>query len=375
MPFRFDTRDLGHVERTPAGGLRVPATVAREGVLTYPWGREYVPQSTLDASVRQLNGLPVSLRHPRDRRVDAANWQREAVGHAGEDARMDDDAQSVTVYVQRADAVEAVESRRYRQLSMGYDTTLDPTPGVTESGERYDAIQTARSYNHIALVERARGGDTLALRLDEAGDAVIEQPDPAPTGREIQGMIGKIRIDGIEYEIEAPESFFQAHEIASTRQDKALKAEKARADEAEGKAAGLETKLAEETRRADEASDPARLDERVKARADLEATARKVLGADADLTGKTDREVMELAVRTDDAEDLSSRSDDYIRGAFEIRTATAAAPREDGLDRVRRAVTGPGDREEPRTSPLQAAISRLRQDQAEAATRQIGGDR
>ena len=100
-----------------------------------------------------------------------------------------------------------------------------------------------------------------------------------------------------------------------------------------------------------------------------------MLGADADLTGKTDREVMELAVRTDDAEDLSSRSDDYIRGAFEIRTATAAAPREDGLDRVRRAVTGPGDREEPRTSPLQAAISRLRQDQAEAATRQIGGDR
>ena len=373
MAFRCDTAALGSVERTPAGGIRAPATVAREGVLSYPWGREYVPMATLEASVGQLRGLPVSLRHPRDRRVDSGNWQREAVGHSGEDARLDGDAQDVTVYIQRHDAVTAVEAGTHRQLSMGYDVDLDATPGTTSSGERYDAIQISRTYNHIALVDTARGGSTLALRLDDAGDAVIEQIDPGPAREEIRDMKRKIRIDGIEYEVEAPESFFQAADLAQSRHDEAIQAEKARADEAEGKAAGLEAKLAEETKRADEASDPARLDERLRARADLESSARRVLGDKADLAGKSDRQVMEMVVRTDAAEDLSSRSDDYIRGAFEIRATTPT--REDGLDRARKAVVGVGDRSTDRVSPLKSAIQRLRQDQREAATRPLGGGR
>lgn len=373
MAFRCDTAPISRTERTPAGGLRVPAVVARECVLTYPWGREFVPRSTLEASLSQLSpALPVTLRHPASRRVDTSNWQAEAAGNAGSDARMEGDAQSVTLYVQRADAVQAVESGKFRQLSMGYDVTLDPTPGIAPNGERYDAIQTARTYNHIALVSTARGGSTLALRLDEAGDAIIEQLDPAPTGEEILDMKKKIRIDGVEYEIEAPESFFQAYEISETKRADALKAVTSRADAAEGERDGLKTKLAEEKARADAASDPARIDERVKARSELEAAARKVLGEKADLAGKTDRQIMEMVVRTDEKEDFSKRSDDYIRGAFEIRTATATATksREDGLDQIRRTVTAPRS-DAPTT--LQLSIARLRKNQAEASSRPLGG--
>jgi len=253
---------------------------------------------------------------------------------------------------------------------MGYDAELDPTPGVAPSGERYDAIQTARTYNHIALVQQARGGSTLALRLDDAGDATFEEPAGAGGSGD---MKRKIRIDGVEYEIEAPESFFQAHGIAETRRADELKAERARADVAEGERDALTGERDQLKARLDDATDPARLDERVKARSELEAAARKVLGDKADLAGKTDRQVMEMSIRTDEKEDLSARSDDYSRGAFEARCAAPAPRREDGLDRARRAVAGP--RQDDRPSPLQAAISRLRQDQAEAATRPLGGAR
>uniref|UniRef100_A0A6M3J6R9 DUF2213 domain-containing protein n=1 Tax=viral metagenome TaxID=1070528 RepID=A0A6M3J6R9_9ZZZZ len=371
MALRLDAvGSLGRAERTPAGGLRVPAVVAREGVLTYPWGREYVPPATLEASLAQLNGLPVTLTHPSERRVDSQNWRRTSAGHAGEDARMDGDTQGVTLYVQRDDAVAAVEKGTHRQLSMGYDTDLDPTPGVSPSGERYDAVQIARTYNHIALVRQARGGSSLAIRLDDAGDAVFDEPAGAGKG---STMKRKIRIDGVDYEVEAPESFFQALDLADGRRADELKAATACADSTAGERDALKGQLDETKKRLDDATDPARLDERVKARAELEASARKVLGSKTDFSGKTDRQIMEATIRTDAAQDLSARSDDYIRGAFEARVSAPDPVREDGLDRVHRTVTAP--RQDDRPSPLRAAIVRLRQDQAEAATRPIGGVR
>ena len=333
MAWRCDTQDLPSVQRTPAGGLKVEAVVARSTVLEYPWGREYVPPSVMQASLGQLAGLPVTSRHPTSKRVDSRNWSRVAVGHAGEDPRIDDDAQVVTVYIQRADAVGDVETRKLTQLSMGYDVDIDPTPGTAPDGRRYDSVQTARTYNHIALVGIARGGSTLALRLDEAGDAVIDEP--AGAGRS-NTMKSKVRIDGVDYEVESVDSYFQALDQAEARRAEEARALKARADSAEGERDTLRSQLAEEKARADAASDPARIDERVKARAELESRARVVLGAKAELAGKTDREVMEAVVRSDEKEDLSGRSDDYLFGAFEARTAVPAKPRNDSLDRVRR---------------------------------------
>lgn len=187
-------------------------------------------------------------------------------------------------------------------------------------------------------------------------------------------MRKRIRLDGIDHEVEAPESYFQALDQADQRRAGELTAEKARADAATGERDQLKAQLAAEKARADAAESPARLDERVKARTELEARARKVLGDKAELSGKTDRQVMELAIRADAAEDLSKLSDDYVRGAFNARTSMPGPHREDSLDGLRRTLGGQRPEEE-RPSPLTAAIQRLRQDQAEAASRPLGGAR
>lgn len=336
MAYRCDTSIIAEVQRTPAGGYRVPATIARSCVLSYPWGKEYVPQSTLDASVGQLAGLPVSLGHPPERMVDAKNYSKRNIGHVDSGASVDDKGQHVAIYVQRHDAIEAVESGSHRQVSAGYDTKLDKTPGVAPDGERYDAIQTGRTYNHIAIVKRARGGSELAIRLDEHGDMI--EDDPSSDGMEIFGMKRKVRIDGVDHEVEAPESFFQALDVAEGTRAGELKTAVSRADTAEGELVAVNGKLTEATTRLDEAIDPARLDERVKERTEIETKARAVLGAEVDFAGKTDREVMEATIRTDEKEDFSKSTDDFIKGMFLGRTKNAKpARREDSLDRVRKA--------------------------------------
>lgn len=374
MVLRYDSASLGNVERTPAGGLRAPATVARAGVLEYPWGREYVPASTLEASLSQLRGLPVTLDHPPERRVDSGNWSLRAAGHAGDDPSLDGESQEIHIYVQRADAVDAVERGTHRQLSMGYDVELDATPGETPTGERYDSVQIARTYNHIALVRQARGGSTLAVRLDAAGDAIID--DPADAGRR-SGMKKTIRLDGVDHEVEASETTHQILAMALRRADEDLEAVKVRADAAEKERDTLKGERDQLAAKLTEATDPTRLDARVKARQDLEQKARAILGAETDFAGQADRQVMEAALRHDNAKaDFAGETEDYVRGAFEIRARLATANRADGADRARvGAMIGQRQAPAPRRSPLVDAVRQLRQDQHEAATRPLGSGR
>jgi hypothetical protein len=126
-----------------------------------------------------------------------------------------------------------------------------------------------------------------------------------------------------------------------------------------------------------DATDPARLDARVKARQELESKARAILGAEADFSGHADRAVMETALRQDNAQaDFAGETEDYIRGAFEIRARLAQANRTDGADRARvGAIIGQRQTAAPRRSPLMDAVRQLRQDQHEAATRPLGSGR
>jgi hypothetical protein len=184
---RTDAGTVRGVEITPQGGLRIPAVLTRTGVLQYQdgagkkWG-EYRPESEVFAadSLASLRGAPVTNGHP-DHLVTTQTFRADAVGHTCEDVRRDGEFVAATLIVNDAPVVASVNAKDLHDISCGYECDVDQTPGVTATGERYDAIQRSIRYNHVAVLPpgAGRAGPDVALRMD--GSAVeVRQPQTAP---------------------------------------------------------------------------------------------------------------------------------------------------------------------------------------------------
>jgi hypothetical protein len=173
-------------ETTPEGYLLVEGIVARPGVYVYrrPDGsthRELIPLTTLAdaASASTLARKPVTLAHP-DAPVTPNTVGVVGVGDVGEEVTVLDTGHvRVRFAVRRADAIAAVRSGVV-ELSPGYDVEIEVAPGVDPTWGPYDAIQRRRSYNHLAIVDAARGGAVCRLRIDSE-DALMENEAPTET--------------------------------------------------------------------------------------------------------------------------------------------------------------------------------------------------
>jgi hypothetical protein len=195
---RYDTHRLDAVEVTPSGALRVPARLARVGVLTYQdsegntWG-ELVPPETLFAadSMATARGMAVADLHPAQQ-VTPVTRKGVQVGHVGDDVRRDGDYLASTVYVTDAAEIALVQAGERRDVSCGYTCELDETPGVYD-GTPYQRVQRGRVYNHLGLGPEGwgRAGTDVSLRLDSAQQVAARHDAPvarldstdSPTGR------------------------------------------------------------------------------------------------------------------------------------------------------------------------------------------------
>ena len=162
------------------GYLRIKGVAAKTGILTYmlPDGsmrRELVPASTLFAedSIESMIGSPVTVEHPGILNSEtAAQFTSGSVPKAGADG----EKLKVDIVVTVKDAITQIQAGK-RQLSPAYRAELDFTPGEYE-GQRYDAIQTKRVYNHLAIVQSARGGTECRINFDGFNCAVEVQTKP-----------------------------------------------------------------------------------------------------------------------------------------------------------------------------------------------------
>jgi hypothetical protein len=333
---RYDASALGEFERTPQGGFRIPAFPTKVGVFVYmlPDGtsrREYRPPEEVLAadSLATLAHAPVTDLHPEKEGVripvTPENYRELAVGHVGEDVRPESDHIHVacSVLVQDAGMMLKIEARDRCELSSGYSCVLDPTPGVTDQGEIYDAIQRRIRYNHVALGPRdwGRAGSTVALRLD-SGDAIQQAQKDAPV-KEI--------IDGKEYTIGTPE--WQA---AIQAQRAKLTAER---DQAMGRADAAEKGL---TAAKSAAPDPKIMNEAIVRRVKLVADCKRAANAakvkfDDDMAAAADEGtlIVEAIKLLDPAFDPKGKTADYMAGYFAslVKGLGAAAPAEtEGLD-------------------------------------------
>lgn len=176
---RFDTSRFDTIERTPQGGVRVPARVTRTGVFEYAREdgtiqREWRPPAEVfhvDA-LATLEDAPVTDLHPDEGFVEPSNYQRLARGHARA-PRADGDYVAATLVVQDGALADAIERRDRSEISLGYRCRLDMTPGVLPNGERYDGVQRDIRYNHVAVGPKdwGRAGPDVKVRLDSKMNA------------------------------------------------------------------------------------------------------------------------------------------------------------------------------------------------------------
>lgn len=374
------------MRRTGAGGMVLDAALTRSGIFVYRGAtpgtviREFRPAEEVFKadSLATLRDLPVTDRHPPPGKVTPENVRQYRRGHVSGDARQDSDKVAAALVIDDAELMDAVERRDRTEISCGYNCDTENTPGTFE-GQPYDRIQRNIRYNHVAVVERGRAGSQVRLRLDAAGDMVIEE--------ETKGTepMKSIRIDGIDYPLNTPaeiDAAIAAHNRFTTKNDAAIAAltseretAKGRADAAEEKAKTLEGKLSE-------ANDPKRLDAAVSQRAAVLSTARTVLGAEEKIDGLTEDAIMRKVIaKKSPAAVLEGKSADYIRSRFDAIAESLSSERADedpdGLADLRRGTSGrtdadddaddDTDRKRSKLSPRE----RMRADNAERATKPL----
>lgn len=196
--FLSDKLMIDERRRTKDGYAVLTAKVARAGNIQLytgaevgkpekPFVRVYRPADEV-FSADTMNSFahkPVTFGHP-DQHVTADNWHGIAKGWTDGEVVREGEFVRVSMLLADATAIKAVEDGT-RELSMGYDCTLDWTPGTAPSGEAYDAIQRSIRSNHVAIVTAARGGPELRI-----GDSVSRRELSMMTDDEKQAMRASI---------------------------------------------------------------------------------------------------------------------------------------------------------------------------------------
>lgn len=182
---RFDRHlPLGSLRKatiTAQGFLRADGYAARVGI--YPYRRndgsityELRPEDEVfhQDSLDSYDGAPITVEHPDEEEVTAENVKRLEVGTVSGPGRRDGDFVATTNFVKAARAVKLVRDGK-QELSPGHRILLDETSGTDaryatpdNPTGRYDAVQRRIRVNHLAIVDRARGGSNVRLRIDDA---------------------------------------------------------------------------------------------------------------------------------------------------------------------------------------------------------------
>lgn len=182
---RLDRAEMaGAMSRTEEGYLRIPAVLAKVGVLTYRSGgklvRELVPAHVLadPAFLASLENKPVTLEHP-PKLLDPKIVGTYRKGVILPPVTFDGARVHGVLQIENEDAIRAAETGEKREVSAGYLTRSRPESGVDPVHGAYDVVRYRQEAgNHVALTSRGRGGRDVALRMDSEGVNVEIEIEP-----------------------------------------------------------------------------------------------------------------------------------------------------------------------------------------------------
>src|SRR5690606_6822166 len=311
--------------------LVADARVARTGIQEYLGSeigrpdlrvvRVYRPEAEVFSrdAMSTYGYRPMTNNHPPEQ-VTADNWKDYAIGQTGGDVVRDGEFVRIPLVLMDSAAIRDYEAGK-RELSMGYEAEIVFQDGVTPDGEKYDAIQKSLRMNHLALVDKARGGDQLRIG-DQRNSGVLDHAQNNPQhkgGHPMADTLRKVIIDGLT--IETTEQGEQAiAKLQSAIADSARKRTDAEAVHAKalvdraGEIAKLE---AERDALRSQVLTDADIDARVQARADLVGKAKAI--HDADYSGMADAEIKAAVVKAKVGyEAVKNKPQAYIDARFDI---------------------------------------------------------
>jgi hypothetical protein len=193
---RYDRGELAKPVRTPQG-LKVEGYAARAGVYRYvnadgketlelrPRSEVFSPDALAgyeaapitNGHVYKADGVPEQLASDPKLRAEHSKGVVLA-------ARADGDKVAIAGTITDPSTIADIERGR-RELSPVYEMEVDPTSGVDPEFGRYDAIQRDIRIDSLAVVDRARGGREMQIRLDGfcvRADAACVYADEDGTG-------------------------------------------------------------------------------------------------------------------------------------------------------------------------------------------------
>lgn len=170
------------------GSVRFNARLTRIGVFDYGSHRELRREEDVfdQAALDSFKGLAVTVGHVAW--LDASNWREHAIGHVGDDVRRDGDYVAATLIVKDKKAIEKIDAKQLVEISMGYSVDLDETPGRTDAGEDYDAIQKNIRGNHAALGPKDWGRMGRDVKLLD-GTAYKDATPRYPEGTRVRSLV------------------------------------------------------------------------------------------------------------------------------------------------------------------------------------------
>lgn len=320
-----DTFLIDRVRRTSDGYLAAVARIARIGIQVYtgdevgkpelPMVRIFRPADEVfhADSMASFAHRPVTNDHPPVL-VDAKNWKQFARGQTGDKVARDGEFVAVPMLVMDGTTINDIESGK-KELSAGYGCELEWTPGVHD-GQEYDAIQRSIRANHVAVVDRARGGADLRIT------------DGAQTMNLVKATIDGISIDTTESGKQAIEKL--TADIATLRASASTAAT--------AHSAALATKDSEIATLKGATMTDAALDARVAERADL-FTVAKALAPTLNPAGMSDAEIRKAVVTAKRGADFIAGKDTaYVNAAFDFIVADGKSGNTGAPDAARAAI-------------------------------------
>lgn len=144
-----------------------------------------------DKAMASFENKAVCIEHP-DHDVNAENHNELAVGFVRDIHKGEDNGKPVmmgTLVITDKDAVEAVESGEYKELSCGYDCDID---------DNDEPCQRNIRGNHVALCKQGRAG--IARIVDSVNDmAKLSAEESATLKAMIEGGAGKRLYERLSY--------------------------------------------------------------------------------------------------------------------------------------------------------------------------------
>lgn len=273
-------------------------------------------------SLKTLVNKPHTNDHP-PQNLTSRNVKKHKTGHVyGAHEVHDDNIHTRSrLLVTDQDAIDDIEQKAKTPVSCGYTCDMDETPGIDPEFGEYDAKQLNIRYNHLSSVWKARAGEGARITQDSDEDHVrfdayeIDENNDEINKKEGLPKMGKIRVDGVEFEVE------QALEIAHKNQVKAdtqaLNDAKVAAEKADKLNKEFEAKLDEAQDKIKELS-AVDVEARVDAVLAFREQVKPVLGADYDFKGKSEAQVKKDAImKARPQAKLDGQDDLYINARFD----------------------------------------------------------